>query len=71
MMPIIILTDKSLSKIERNRIIVIFILAFFVIFFWGAFEQAGASLTLFADRQTERTLLVGICQHLIFNLLIH
>ena len=55
-MPIIILTDKSLSKIERNRIIVIFILAFFVIFFWGAFEQAGASLTLFADRQTERTL---------------
>jgi len=56
LMPIIILTDKSLTKQERNRIIVIFILAFFVIFFWGAFEQAGASLTLFADRQTERTL---------------
>lgn len=55
-MPVIILTDKSLTKTERNRIIVIFILAFFVIFFWGAFEQAGASLTLFADRQTERTL---------------
>ncbi len=55
-MPILILTDKSLSKIEMNRIIVIFILAFFVIFFWGAFEQAGASLTLFADRQTNRTL---------------
>ncbi|MBK7764544.1 MAG: peptide MFS transporter [Bacteroidetes bacterium] len=55
-MPIIILTDKSLTKIEMKRIVVIFILAFFVIFFWGAFEQAGASLTLFADRQTERTL---------------
>lgn len=55
-MPLIILTDKSLTKLERNRIIVIFILAFFVIFFWGAFEQAGASLTLFADRQTERTI---------------
>ena len=55
-MPILILTDKSLTKIEMNRIVVIFILAFFVIFFWGAFEQAGASLTLFADRQTERTL---------------
>jgi POT family proton-dependent oligopeptide transporter len=53
-MPIIILTDKSLSGIEMKRIIVIFILAFFVIFFWGAFEQAGASLTLFADRQTDR-----------------
>ncbi len=55
-MPILILSDKSLNKIEMQRIIVIFILAFFVIFFWGAFEQAGASLTLFADRQTERTL---------------
>ncbi|MDF2932218.1 MAG: transporter [Chryseobacterium sp.] len=55
-MPIIILTDKSLTKVEMQRIIVVFILAFFVIFFWGAFEQAGASLTLFADRQTERTL---------------
>ncbi|MES2516355.1 MAG: peptide MFS transporter [Bacteroidota bacterium] len=56
LMPIIILTDKSLTTVERNRIIVIFILAFFVIFFWGAFEQAGASLTLFADRQTNRTI---------------
>ena len=56
LMPVIILSDKSLTKLERNRIIVIFILAFFVIFFWGAFEQAGASLTLFADRQTDRTL---------------
>jgi len=55
-MPILIFSDKSLSKIETQRITVIFILAFFVIFFWGAFEQAGASLTLFADRQTERTL---------------
>lgn len=55
-MPLIILTDKSLTKDERDRIMVIFILAFFVIFFWGAFEQAGASLTIFADRQTDRTL---------------
>ncbi|HRB72170.1 MAG TPA: peptide MFS transporter [Flavobacterium sp.] len=55
-MPILILTDKSLTKIETQRIVVIFILAFFVIFFWGAFEQAGASLTLFADRQTDRTI---------------
>jgi POT family proton-dependent oligopeptide transporter len=56
LMPLIILTDKSLSKIEMQRILVIFILAFFVIFFWGAFEQAGASLTLFADRQTDRNI---------------
>lgn len=53
-MPLIILTDKSLAKDERDRIMVIFILAFFVIFFWSAFEQAGASLTIFADRNTDR-----------------
>lgn len=58
--PMIILTDKSLSKEERDRIIVVFILAFFVIFFWGAFEQAGASLTLFADRQVHRDIKIFI-----------
>jgi len=51
-----VITDPSLTKIERNRIIVIYIIAFFVIFFWSAFEQAGASLTLFADQQTDRFL---------------
>lgn len=53
-MPLIIMTDKSLSSVERSRIGVIFILCFFVIFFWMSFEQAGASLTLFADKQTDR-----------------
>ncbi len=52
--PAMIITDSSLTKNEKDRIWVIFILAFFVIFFWSAFEQAGASLTLFADQQTER-----------------
>ncbi|MBT9585994.1 peptide MFS transporter [bacterium] len=53
-MPMIILSDKGLSHEERSRISVIFILALFVIFFWACFEQAGASLTLFADAQTDR-----------------
>lgn len=52
--PGIILTDSSLTKIEKERIIVIFVAAFFVIFFWAAFEQAGASLTFFADEQMNR-----------------
>ncbi len=52
--PSLIITDASLTNNEKQRIWVIFILAFFVIFFWSAFEQAGASLTLFADKQTER-----------------
>ena len=50
-----IITDPSLSKIERQRIWVIYIAAFFVIFFWAAFEQAGASLTYFAEEQTDRS----------------
>ncbi|HLP55425.1 MAG TPA: peptide MFS transporter [Fluviicola sp.] len=52
--PLIIITDKSLNKVEKQRIGVIYIVAFFVIFFWAAFEQAGASLTFFAAEQTNR-----------------
>ncbi|MET0466500.1 MAG: peptide MFS transporter [Chitinophagaceae bacterium] len=51
-----ILSDKNLSKEERQRIWVMIIIAFFVVFFWGAYEQTGASLTFFADRQTDRHL---------------
>lgn len=54
--PTIIFMDKTLSKIEKNKVLVIFVVCFFVIFFWSAFEQAGASLTLFADEQTDRSL---------------
>src|SRR5690606_31032990 len=49
-----IFSDKTINKFEKDRIMVIFIVAFFVIFFWSAFEQAGASLTFFADEQTDR-----------------
>ena len=34
----------------------IFIVAFFVVFFWAAYEQAGSSMNLFADRNTDLTL---------------
>ena len=54
--PGLIISDPSLSKVERERIWVIFIACFFVIFFWSAFEQAGASLTYFAEEQTNRSL---------------
>lgn len=52
----VIFSDKTLTKVEKERIGVIFIAAFFVIFFWSAFEQAGASLTFFAEEQTQRDL---------------
>jgi proton-dependent oligopeptide transporter, POT family len=54
--PGFIITDPSLNKVEKQRIWVIYIAAFFVIFFWAAFEQAGASLTYFAEEQTDRNL---------------
>ncbi len=48
-----ILTDSSLTKVETQRILVVYIVGFFVIFFWGCFEQAGSSLTFIADQQTD------------------
>ncbi len=51
----VIITDGSLTKGERGRVIVIFLAAFFVIFFWAAFEQAGSSLTLFARDSVDRS----------------
>lgn len=54
--PAYIICDSSLTKIERQRIGVIYIIAFFVIFFWAAYEQAGSSLTFFADEQTNRSI---------------
>lgn len=52
-----ILTDKSLTTVETQRIIVIYIVGFFVIFFWACFEQAGSSLTFIADQQTDTHIL--------------
>jgi POT family proton-dependent oligopeptide transporter len=50
----LIISDKSLTKVELQRILVIYIVGFFIVFFWAAFEQAGSSLTFIADNQTDR-----------------
>lgn len=50
----LIISDSSITKVERDRILVIYVVSFFVIFFWAAFEQAGSSLTFIADNQTDR-----------------
>jgi proton-dependent oligopeptide transporter, POT family len=50
----LIISDSSITKIERDRILVIYIVSFFIIFFWAAFEQAGSSLTFIANNQTDR-----------------
>jgi POT family proton-dependent oligopeptide transporter len=42
---------------ERRRVLAIFLTAFFVVFFWAAYEQAGSSMNLFADRSTDLAVL--------------
>ncbi|HET8810596.1 MAG TPA: peptide MFS transporter [Flavobacteriaceae bacterium] len=44
------------ATILRNKMIAVAIFAFFTIFFWAAFEQAGGSMTIFASDYTDRTL---------------
>lgn len=54
--PFVIITDNTLSKQEKDRLWVIILIMIFVIFFWMCFEQAGASLTFFAEENTNRTI---------------
>lgn len=44
------------QPVERDRLIVITVFFFCITLFWGAFEQAGSSLNLFAKDFTNRTL---------------
>ena len=46
----------ALTKGDGKRIAAIVIFFIFTILFWGAYEQKGASLNLFADRLADRTL---------------
>ena len=48
---------RWLNGDELKRVLVIFILFVFSILFWMTYEQAGSSLTLFADRLTKITIL--------------
>jgi POT family proton-dependent oligopeptide transporter len=45
-------TVRLLAGDELKRVLVIFILCVFSVLFWMTFEQAGSSLTLFADKLT-------------------
>jgi proton-dependent oligopeptide transporter, POT family len=52
--------NEPLTKIDRDRLIVIAVFSFFTIFFWLAFEQAGSSMNLYARDYTDRTLAPGL-----------
>jgi proton-dependent oligopeptide transporter, POT family len=43
----------EITRSEREKIIAIFILALFSTAFWAFFEQAGSSITLFAERNVD------------------
>jgi POT family proton-dependent oligopeptide transporter len=45
--------DKPLTKIEKDRIVVLLISFVIVIMFWGAFEQAGGLMNLFTNSKTD------------------
>ena len=44
-------------KVERQRMFVVLVLIFFSMMFWAFFEQAGSSISMFTDRNVDRTLL--------------
>lgn len=50
--------DAPLTKNEKQRIAVIFIMAFFSIFFWTVFEQKGAALNLIAKENLDRVITI-------------
>ena len=44
------------SKVTRDRMLAVMLIASLIIFFWAAFEQAGGSMSIFAKDYTNRVL---------------
>lgn len=55
-LPVFVVSDPSLTKKERIKIAVLFVICVCSVMFWAAYEQAGSSLTIFADQQCNRQL---------------
>jgi len=55
------------GKVIRDRLLAIMMIAFFIIFFWASFEQAGGSMSIFAKDYTHRVLSGN--HALIFNII--
>ncbi|MBD1262289.1 peptide MFS transporter [Maribacter polysiphoniae] len=49
-----IAAKRPLSKIEKDRVLVLLISFLIVIVFWGAFEQAGGLMNLYTDAKVDR-----------------
>ena len=48
---------RPLTKVEKDRVVVLFISFLLVIVFWGAFEQAGGLMNIYASEKTDRMLM--------------
>jgi len=46
--------------VERTKMLAALVLVFFSVVFWMLFEQAGSSLSLFAERNTDLTIVPGV-----------
>jgi POT family proton-dependent oligopeptide transporter len=46
----------SLDSVERKRVLALIVLFFACALFWAGFEQAGSSMNLFTERNTDRML---------------
>ena len=49
--------NQPLTKIEKDRVIVLMLSFLLVIIFWGSFEQAGGLMNIYAKEKTSRMLL--------------
>jgi len=47
---------KPLTKIEKDRVIVLLLSFLIVVVFWGAFEQAGGLMNLYTDAKVDRSI---------------
>lgn len=50
---------RPLTKVEKDRMKVMFLSFLLIIVFWGSFEQAGGLMNLYADDKTNRLLDLG------------
>ncbi len=60
-------TVLRLKGAERSRMLVAQVLIFFSVLFWALFEQAGSSLSLFADQSTQMPSWFNAAQTQMFN----
>ena len=47
---------RPLTKVEKDRMLVMFLSFLIIIVFWGAFEQAGGLMSIYTEQKTDRVL---------------